>query len=111
MKDSITVVATTTLVTLRLLPLVTNRLLCSFLWQDRARFRTSVRSIGFDQRVPNHRFPLLRMELRFEPPQRDADHIPVAELGAFRSLVHLEPQIMDQIDILGPKLRRLRAQV
>src|SRR5207245_11371655 len=76
-----------------------------------SRPRLPVVDVDFTQRVLDHRLALPSVELLAEAPQRHSDDVAVAELGALGDLVQLEPEVMDQVDVFGPELRRMRTEI
>ena len=75
-------------------------------------FGRGVRGVaGFAQRLLDHFVPLPRVKLLFQAAQGDSDHIAMPKFRAFGDLIHFEPQIVHQVDIFRPELRRMRAEV
>ncbi len=63
--------------------------------------------IDIGQHIP----ALFGVQLLFEPPQRNSDHITVVKLRARPARAQFQPQPMHQIDILRPQARRVRTQI
>src|SRR5579872_5482020 len=69
------------------------------------------RAIRFPQSILDHRFTLRRVQLLFQAAQRDTDHVAMPQLRIMGRLIQLEPEIVDQLDILGPQLRWMWTQI
>ena len=50
-------------------------------------------------------------KVAFQPVQRDSHNIAVMHFPAARNITHLNPELMNQIDVLFSEMRRVRSQI
>src|SRR5258708_9947634 len=71
----------------------------------------AVLALGFAQSILDDLITLPGVQFPLQAPQRYSDHVAMAQLRALGGLIEFQPEVVDQIDVLRPELRRMRAQV